>query len=121
MAYRKRKNSWIVDVTVNGKRRYQTFKTEDEAKLGEVHLELAMKREQEAASKVDAPGAGATIAPVVGHWTLAEAIKVALKTRWSGTKSEDFYTRHTRYLTDYFKADMPLEKITTEVVDAYPG
>lgn len=117
MAYRKRGNSFIVDVTLNGKRRYKTVKTEAEARLAEVQLQVDMEQGQEL-QQGDAGGDTPPPVSVSGStWPLQKAYEETLRVHWLGTKSESFWKRHAGYLIDHFGPKMPLGKITTAQVD----
>lgn len=123
MAYRKRGSSWLVDVTVNGKRRYRTVATEDLAKIAEKELELSGLRDLEGLTQGGAntaaplPLAGAASATT--SWSLQDGLTHCLGHRWKGTRSEAFYEATGGYLVKHFGATVPLASITTEAVDDY--
>lgn len=97
------KRGYIVDVSINGKRRTKTAKTLHAAIKARAALVEAIQ--QETGKR--------------GHWTLAAAIERTKDVVWSGTASYDTMCHNCRSLLEFFGASMPVESITTDQIDAF--
>lgn len=120
MGYRKRGDSYEVNVAYKGSRLFATVASETEAKekVVELKAELIRKNREKTGEPVLPSGVHIPIT-VAETWTLEEAIKVAFETRWEGRKSERFYREKTKGLVAYFKAGTRLGDIKTTQVDAF--
>lgn len=116
MGYRKRGESWEVNVFRNGIRRFATAATEEQAKDLEVEMRAELIRAERGPDPIVTQPVLPSI-PSVTSWTLGRAITVAFDTKWTGTKSEKFYTRLTANLVKHFGADTMLSAIDTSAVD----
>lgn len=105
---RQRGDSYLVDVTVNGKRRTRTCKTYDEAVVARLQLEVEMR---------GAPVAAASTSPTC--WDLARAYATTLEMRWRDTKNETKAARNARDVVAFFGGARHLDTITTGDVDDY--
>lgn len=103
---RQRGNSWLVDLTINGKRRTATCPTYEEAQLTRAKLEVEMRgRQQEAAAATG--------------WTLKQAYDTTAEMRWSNTKNEAKAKACAKEAMEFFGADRALDGITTNDIDDY--
>jgi len=99
---RQRGSSWLVDVTVNGKRRTATCKTFAEAE------------EKRAALMCESTG-GRGSQP----WSIGFAFERTCERVWKGTRSEGHATRNGQMAVDFFGADTPLDQIDSAWIDQW--
>jgi len=106
---RQRGDSFLVDVTVDGKRRTKTCKTYDEAVVARLQLEAEMRG--------GAPVPGQAAAPTC--WDLGKAYRTTLEMRWRDTRNEVKAARNARDVVAFFGEARTLDTITTGDVDEY--
>lgn len=105
---RQRGDSYLVDVTVNGKRRTRTCKTYDEAVVARLQIEAEMR----GAAIQAVPSAPTT-------WDLGKAYTTTLEMRWRDTKNETKAARNARDVVAFFGKARSLDTITTSDIDGY--
>lgn len=105
---RQRGDSWLVDVTVNGRRRTATCSTYDEAKIKRLELEIQLRGQAAAQQQAD-PKA----------WTIKQAYDKSCEVRWIGSRNEAKATATANEALQYFGSDCVMDTITTSDVDGY--
>jgi len=100
---RRRGKKWLVDVTVQGKRRTATCDSYDQAVARRYEL---LSGAQQAHSGQRA-------------WTLGEAYRRTKDREWKGTRSESKAVANAKQAVDFFGWDTRLDSITTDSVDQY--
>lgn len=103
---RQRGNSWLVDVTVNGKRRTATCSTYDDAKIKRLELEIQLRGNQQAAADPTS-------------WTIQQAYDKSRQVRWAGTRNEPKAIATAMEAVNFFGSDRTLDTIATTDVDDY--
>lgn len=104
---RQRGNSFLVDVTVNGKRKTKTCTTYDEAVIARLQMEAELR-------------SGATQAAATPNsWTLAKAYQVTAEMRWANTKNEAKARACAKEAMEFFGSDKLMDAITTVDIDDY--
>jgi len=106
---RQRGNSWLVDLTINGKRRTKTCSSYEEAKVARLQMEA------EARGKALGMGQPAESE----SWSLQKAYMVTLETRWQHGRNEGKCKAAAKEAMDHFGAETKLDAITTTDVDRY--
>jgi len=121
MGYRKRGDSYEVNVAYKGARKFATVGTEPEAKDKEVELKAQLIQEwRQKNGESAAPQPVTQAAPVVPTtWTLGEAFDKTFEVHWNGTKSEAFYKTKQKVVEAYFGRDKRLGDINTDAVDGF--
>ena len=102
MAVRKRGKRWFVDVSGKGRRLTATCPTKIAAHAREAELRLDLDK-----------------GPGVHCWTLAQAWQRTYDVAWSGMPNDMRMVRMRRLLVGYWGADTRLDRITTDLVDAW--
>jgi integrase len=104
---RQRGDSFLVDVTVNGKRRTRTCKTHEEAVVARLQMEAEMR------------GGAIQAAATPASWDLNKAYATTLEMRWRDTKNETKAARNARDVVAFFGGSRQLDTITTTGIDEY--
>lgn len=107
---RKRGDSYLVDVTVNGKRHTRTCATYEEAKIARLQIEAELRG---AALQQQQAEQSAT------SWTLGEALAKTIEVRWADSKNEVKAIRTAKVAITHFGADRRLDTIKTADLDDY--
>lgn len=108
---RQRGNSWLVDVTVNGRRRTRTCTSYDEAVIARLEMEAELR------GSTRQPSAPST--PTFDSWTLAKAYRVTLEMRWANTKNEVKAAACAKEAIDFLGAERTLDSISTNDIDDF--
>lgn len=101
---RQRGDSYLVDVTVHGKRRTATCKTYEEARVKRLQMEAEMLEDTQ-------PQAATTC------WTLGQALKVSTEVRWLNTRNGTKAIACAKEVVDHFGSERSMDTITTVDVD----
>lgn len=103
---RQRGGSFLVDVTVNGKRKTKTCSTYDEAVVSRLQMEAELR-------------GGAIQASATTSWELSKAYATTLEMRWRDTKNETKAARNARDVVAFFGGTRQLNTITAVDIDDY--
>lgn len=103
---RQRGNSYLVDITINGKRRTATCHTYEEAQLTRARLEVELRGKQQ--EQAAATG-----------WTLRQAYDTTAEMRWANTKNEGKAKACAKEAMEFFGDDRVLDTITTSDIDEF--
>jgi integrase len=106
---RQRGDSFLVDVTVNGKRKTKTCTTYDEAVVARLQMEAELRGaviKQEAASTPTS-------------WTIQQAYDTTLDMRWRDTRNEVKAARNARDAVAFFGKTRTLDSIDKAAIDEY--
>lgn len=104
---RQRGASFVVDVTINGKRKTASFPTLEEAQFAQAKLKVALMTGEKPQAK-DA-----------GSWTLKNAYEYTLRHVWKGTRGEASAIKNMKHVLAHFGPDCLLENITTDALDDF--
>ena len=105
---RQRGNSFLVDVTVNGKRRTATCATYEEAKVKRLQMEADLRGAALEQKQVDP-----------ACWTMRQAFNKSVDIRWANSKNEAKARATAEEAVQFFGEDRALETIKTTDVDDY--
>ena len=103
---RQRGNSFLVDVTVNGKRRTATCATYEEAMVKRLEIEAEMRGSALHQKQADP-----------SCWTLRQALSKCKEVRWNGTRNGDKAAATVEKALKFFGEDRALDTITTNDID----
>lgn len=103
---RQRGNSWLVDITINGRRRTATCPTHEEAQLTRARIEVDLRGKQQ--EQAAATG-----------WSMRQAYNVSAEMRWANTKNEGKAKACAKEAMEFFGDDRAMESITTNDIDDY--
>jgi integrase len=104
---RQRGDSFLVDVTVNGKRKTKTCSTYDEAVVSRLQMEAELR------------GGVIQAAATPASWELSKAYATTLEMRWRDTKNETKAARNARDVVAFFGGTRQLNTITAVDIDDY--
>ena len=104
---RQRGESFLVDVTVNGKRKTKTCSTYDEAVVSRLQMEAELR------------GGVIQAAATPASWELSKAYATTLEMRWRDTKNETKAARNARDVVAFFGGTRQLNTITAVDIDDY--
>jgi integrase len=119
MGYRKRGDSYEVNVAFKGSRLFATVASEEEARMKVVELKAQLIQEHRKKMGQPEQAAPAPIPQVATSWTLKSAIAKAFEVRWDGTRSERFYKEQCTRLVEEFGEDARLDTLKTDSIDAF--
>jgi integrase len=119
MGYRKRGDSYEVNVAYKGERAFATVASESEAKDKLVELKAGLIQAHRKKTGVLDVQTSRPEQVVATSWTLGAAISKTFEVRWTGSKSESFYKTKTKVLLEFFGEDRQLDTIKTADVDAF--
>jgi integrase len=104
---RQRGDSFLVDVTVNGKRKTRTCSTYDEAVVARLQMEAELR------------GSAIQAAATPASWELTKAYATTLEMRWRDTKNETKAARNARDVLAFYGGTRQLNTITAIDIDDY--
>lgn len=105
---RQRGDSFLVDVTVNGKRRTATCHTYEEAKVKRLELEAEMRGSALHQKQADP-----------ACWTMRQAFTKSVEIRWSDTRNEAKARATAVEALQFFGEERAMDTIKTADVDDY--
>lgn len=106
MSIRRRGDSFLVDVSVQGTRKTVTTDTREQARQVEAELKATML--------------GGRSRPNLGEsWTLAEALEKTSAIAWGDRTSGEKLTRNAEFAVQFFGESLPLDRLTADRLDDY--